>query len=616
MRVISALAAAVLMAAVAATPAAAQGTTDDAGLTVLTQFAEFGEPMYPPDFDHFGYVNPDAPKGGAVTLGTIGTFDSLNTIPLEGDWAAGLGLTGEALFTGSGDEIGIWYAALAESIAVPDDVSYAIFTIREGARYDDGTPVTAGDFVYGFNAIIEHGRPFLREFFADLTGVEALDDRRVRFDFATTDNWQTVALAARQGPTPRHWWEAEGRDIGRPSLEPPPVEGPYRIAAIDPGRSITYERVDDWWGADLPVNRGQFNFDRIGYVYYRDTEVLFEAFRSGLIDYRSENRAGRWATEYDFEAVENGSVMRDRVPDNSPSGFRGFLFNTRLPEFADVRVRAAIANLFDFEWLQRNIFHGEYVRAGSYYPNSDYGIEDFPVPEGQELALLEPHRDQLPAELFTSPFQTSRTDGSGRIRQQLRESLALFAEAGWEVRNGSLTDVATGEPLAVTFLMNTSVLEPVIQSFAQNLRRAGIDAGLQIVDPVQYDNRIDDFDFDITFIGLTFYPPPGAQQAAYWHSSIARENGSGNIAGIENPVIDAMLEEIMAAEGLDNLKAANRALDRVLAWNHYGVPTYYPDDTRIAYWNRFGRPERPPYYGVGFLSTWWVDPELDAALRR
>ena len=611
-RAVWGLGAGLALLALAAGPAAGQ----DEDLNVLTSFAEFGEPAYPPDFPYFGYVNPEAPKGGAIRLGAFGTFERLDTIVIGGTWAAGIGLTLDSLMTGSGDELSSFYPLIAESVAVPDDLSYAIFTLNPAARYHDGHPITAGDFVYAFDVIMEHGRPFLRAFYEDITGAQALDDRRIRFDFRIPDSWKTLGLAASMSPLPRHYWEAEGRDVSRTTIEPPLTSGAYRVAAVRPGSSITYERVDDYWAADLPVKVGHDNFERITYVYYRDLNAMFLSFEAGDIDFWTENRAQRWTTGYDFPAARRGDVVREVVANNVPQGIQAFIFNTRRPAFQDPRVREAIGLLFDFEWTQRTVLYGQYTRIRSYFPNSDFGVTDFPIPEGQELAFLEPFRDELPPSLFSDAFVPPETDGSGTIRPQLREARRLFQEAGWEVRDGRLVNVETGQRMRIQIVIDTPDLERLVQPFIRNLERAGIQASLRVVDTAQYSRLTDDFDFDMLSVRFNFFPPPGPEQRSYWGSAAAGERGSANYAGIRNSVVDALIEEVVAAEDLETLKAANRALDRALLWNYYVIPQYYNDEIWIAYWNIFGQPERLPYYGTGFPTVWWYDAADAATVTR
>lgn len=584
------------------------------GLTVLTQFAEFGQPEYPPDFTRFGYVNPDAPQGGAITLGAFGTFERLDTIVLGGRWAAGIGLTTNTLMTGSGDELSSYYPLIAEYVAIPDDLSHAVFKIHPEATFADGHPITAEDFVYSFENLKTNARPLLKEFYADVTGAEALDTDLLRFDFATTDNWRTLSLAAGFSPEPKHFWEESGRDIGESYLEPTVASGAYEITDVDPGRSITYTKVEDYWAEDRPVNVGANNIGRIRYVYYRDLDVMFQAFLGGEFDFWQENSSQRWATGYDVQTVQNGTILRDTVPDGTPQGFRGFVFNTRLPKFYDRRVREAIGTLFDYEWTRTNVQYGFYERATSYFPNSDYGISEAPLPEGEELAYLEPHRDQLPDHVFQQPFQVPSTDGSGNIRRQLRTALGLFREAGWVIEGERLINAETGQQMTLEILLSSNGLLRVVQPFITNMKRAGIEATVRIVDTAQYERRTDDFDFDMIYLGANFFPPPGPELRTYFLSAAADEPGSANWPGIRNPVVDALLQDIIDADTLDGKKAATRALDRVLLWEHYIIPSYFNDEFWIAHRNRFGRPARNPEYSTGFPTTWWIDPELDAAL--
>lgn len=610
-----ALTAAFLLAPAAMTPALAQDTPPEPGLTRLTQFAEFGEPKYPEGFAHFDYVNPDAPKGGEVRLAAFGTFERLDSITVGGNWPLGLGLVLDSLMTGSEDELSSYYPLIAQSVDVPDDLSYAIFNINPAARYHDGEPIRAGDFVFALEHIKRDARPLLKQFWTDITSAEALDDLRIRFNFATTNNWKTLGLAAGMSPLPVHYWTAEGRDITRPSIQPALYSGAYDITTVDPGRSITYTRFPDYWAKDLPVAVGQNNFDRVTYIYFRDDDVMFEAFTGGTYDFRGENRAQRWSTAYNFPAVLDGRVLREEMADNMPRGFIGFIFNTRRAPLDNVDVRHALSYLFDFEWTQRNVFYGQYARAQSYFPNSDYGISDFPLPEGAELAALEPYRDQLPPELFTTPFRMPATDGSGQIRQQLREAWRLFGQAGWQVQDGRLVNDA-GQQMRLRIVDDSASLEPVIGPFIANMQRAGIDAAFEVIDSAQMERRLQDFNFDMVYLAANFFPPPGPEMQTYFLSAMADQKDSANWAGIRNPVVDALLAEILRqnqARDLEGLKATNRALDRVLLWNYYILPSYYNDATWLAYWDKFGRPEQRPFYSTGFYSTWWYDPSGSAA---
>jgi len=585
---------------------------DDEGVTRAWAIAEFGEPLYDESMAHWPYAEPDAPKGGRIVLGAFGTFDSLNTYILRGTWAAGVGLTTDSLMVGSGDELASMYGLIAESVEYPEDRSWIVFHLRPEARYHDGTPIVAEDFVFTFGVIREHGRPFLRAFFEEVDEIEALDDHRLRIRFTTRNNMKPLIKVASLSPEPRHYWA--DRDISRTFLDPPLTSGPYRISAVDSGRSITYERVEDYWAADLPVSRGLHNLDRIRYDYYRDMEVMFEAFKAGEIDYRMENSARRWATGYELPQTRSGALMVETLPDHTPQGIQAFFPNLRRTPFDDARVRHALDLLFDFEAIRRTVLFDQYERTASYFPNSDFGASGAPTAE--ELAILEPYRDRLPAEVFEQAFEPPVSDGSGRIRERMRDALALFEAAGWQLDGGRL--VRDGQQMRIEFLIVSADSERVIAPFIQNLRRVGIDASIRLVDSAQYERRIDERDFDIITVRLNFFPPPGPELRSYYGSEAALVEGSANMAGIRNEVVDELIEQIVAAEDLETLKATSRALDRVLLWNRYVIPQFYNDVFRIAYWNRFGRPDTLPRYSTGFPTTWWLDPERDArlSLRR
>lgn len=586
----------------------------DPSIETLDSFAEFGEPKYQPGFQHFDYVDPAAPRGGRVRLAAYGTFERINPIPLGPAWPQGLNLIYDSLMTGSGDELSSYYPLIAQSIELPEDASFAIFNLDPRARWHDGEPITADDFVFALEVIKEHARPLLREFWKNLESAEALDDHRLRIDFATRNNWKTVGLAASLGPQPRHFFEATGRSPGEISTEPEVYEGPYRIKSVDIGRSITYEQVDDYWAADLPVNRGQNNFDEITYEYFRDLDVAFEAFKSGRVDFWSENEALRWATGYDIPQVRDGQIVRDEsIPVNSPRGFAGLVMNTRRAPFDNIHVRQGIARLFDFEWLNRNIFYGQYERARSYFPNSEYGTRDFSLPTDLELEILEPFRGQIDEAIFTTPFEPGVTDGSGRIRSELREAFQHFAAGGYEVQDGQMRNVETGEVLRVEIVTALAASLRFIEPFVENLRKAGIDASARIVDTAQYQRLTDQFDYDMVSIGANFFPPPNEELWTYFGSPARDEVGSGNWMGVADPVVDQLLDQIVAIDGrdqatLERLQALTRALDRVLLSGHYIVHTYYTATNRFAYWDLFGRPERAPFYSTGFPETWWWEP--------
>ncbi len=574
--------------------------------------SEFGEPLYKDGLEHWPYVNPDAPKGGKIVLGAFGTFDTLNPIILKGEFPSSIGHTFDSLMVASSDELLSAYGLIAESVEYPEDVSWAIFNIRPEARFNDGMPITAHDFKYSFEMVREHGRPFLKSFRADIVSAEVLSEQRIKYSFKTRDSMKPLMIAAGFSPLAKHYWK--DRDISKTTLEPPVSSGAYRIKTLSPGRSITYERIDDYWAADLPVSRGLYNFDEIRYDYYRDETVEFEAFKAGEIDFRGENSAKRWTTGYDIDPVKKGDMVTRVVPDENPRGIGAFFFNLRQPQFHDKRVREAITFLYDFEAIQRTLLYGHYKRIRSYFPNSDYGASG--PPTSQELTILEPFMENIPQEVMSKAFEPPVTDGSGRNRQNRHQALRLFKAAGWEVKAGKLINVESGKQLTLEIMTAAPETERLSAPFIQSMKRAGIDASIRVVDVPQWRNRIEAKDFDIYAARNNFFPPPGSELYSYFGSESADDPGGGNRMGYKSDVADALIEQIISAKDLETLKATTRALDRVMLWNFNLVPLYYSDESWIAYWNRFGRPDRKPRYSVGFPDSWWLDAELAAGLRQ
>ena len=570
----------------------------------------FGDVKYGPDFEHFDYVDPNAPKGGSVKLAAIGTFDSLNPFILKGVAGAGSGDIYDTLLSNSSDEPFTEYGLLVESIDLPADRSWVAFTLREEARWHDGVPVTVDDVIWTFEALTTKGNPFFKQYYADVSAVEATGPRTVRFTFGDTTNQELPLIVGQIAILPKHYWAEH--DFAATTLEPPLGSGPYRIASLEPGRSITLERVADYWGRDLPVNRGQYNFDTIRYDYYRDATVAVEALKAGEFDFRVENNSKVWATGYDLPAIAERRMVKELIDHEIPTGMQGFLFNTRRSKFADPAVRAALAHAFDFEWTNATLFYGQYTRTRSYFSNTELAATG--LPEGQELEILEPYRGQVPDEVFTVAYEPPSSDGSGNNRGNLRIAKNLLHEAGWEVRDRKLTNAESGEGLEIEFLLAAPAFERIVGPMVKNLERLGIEASIRIVDPAQYKNRLDQFDFDIVVSSRGQSLSPGNEQRNYWTTAAADIPGSRNLGGIKDPVIDALVDQLIQAPDRATLVAATRALDRVLQWGHYVIPNWHIRSFRLVYWNKFGRPAKPPRYGLGYPDTWWIDPDKLAAL--
>ena len=584
-------------------------STASADVTKTWSIAEFGEPLYDESMTHWPYVNPDAPVGGSIVLGAFGSFDSLNTYILKGSFPRSIGAVGDSLMIGSADELSSGYGLLAESVEYPDDKSWIIFNMRPEARFDNGTPITAADIEFSFKTIREHGRPFLKSFYDEVAGAEVLDTHRIKFTFSTTDTMKPLMKVAGLSPLSVEYWK--DKDISKTFLTPQPASGAYAISNIDAGRSITYQRVENYWGEDLAVNKGLNTIETIRFDYYRDLEVMHEAFKAGDIDFRAENSSKRWATGYEMEEVDNGEVLLITPPDNTPQAIQAFFLNLRRPPFDDLNVRKGINLLYDFETIKRTILYNQYDRINSYFPNSEYGASG--VPSAEEIAVLEPYRDQLPPEVFTEEFKLPVSDGSGRNRKQLREAIKLFNAAGWNLEGGKL--MKDGKQMGLELLLVQPDGQRIAAPFLQNLKKAGIDNTVRVVDSAQYQVRVDDFDFDMISARLNFFPPPGPELRSYYGSAAAAERGTANMAGIVNPIVDELIEKIISAESLEQLQVINRALDRVLLWNYYVVPQFYNGTHRFAHWNRFGKPDvLPKYIGSGFPTGWWVDQELDSKL--
>ncbi|MCY4406190.1 MAG: extracellular solute-binding protein [Rhodospirillaceae bacterium] len=571
----------------------------------------FGDLKYGPDFPHFDYANPSAPKGGLLHLATVDTFSTLNPFTLKGVSAAGAGLPFESLLEGSADEADAAYGLIAESVVLAPDRRSVRFHLRPEARWHDGTPITARDVAFSYEILTTEGHPAYANNLAGVDRVETTGDHDVSFHLADPDNRKLPLIVGGLSIVSEAYYR--DRAFGETTMEPPLGSGAYRVAKVDPGRSVTYERVPDYWGAQLPLNVGRYNFDTIVYDYYRDRTVLVEALKAGEYDFHEEYTSKVWATQYDIPAVEQGWLVKDVLKDNTPSGVQAFFFNTRLPKFQDRRVREALAYAFDFEWLNKNQFYGLYDRMASYFENSELAARD--LPSEAELALLEPHRGAVPEEVFTKAFVPPATDGSGNNRGNLRAARSLLKEAGWVTKEGALVNGETGEPMTVEFLYFEPTFERIYAAFGRSLERLGVGVNLRLVDGAQYEERLKTHDFDITTIRFVFNLSPGAELNSYFASSTVDQVGSFNIPGIKDPVVDALIGEVAAATDRPSLIAAARALDRVLLWGHYMIPQWYKGAHHLVYWNKFDRPALKPRYARGVFDTWWVDREKDDALR-
>lgn len=569
-----------------------------------------GAPRYQAGFAHFDYVNPAAPKGGEVSMAVAGGFDNFNPVVSKGDAASGLNLVFDTLLKPADDEITASYGLLAEGVAFPEDVEYATFRLRKEARWADGQPVTPEDVIFS----LDHAKdlnPQYAMYYAHVVKAEKTGERDVTFRFDQKKNLELPNILGQLPIVPKHWWEgkdAKGqqRDISRTTLEPVMGSGPYRIASFQPGSRVSYELRDDYWGKDLNVNVGQNNFRTFTYTYFGDLDVAFEAFRSGAVNVWMENSAKRWATGYEFPAMKDGRVKREQLENGArKSGVMvGFIPNMRRGQFQDQRVRKALNLAFDFEELNRTTFFSQYQRVGSYF----YGTElaSTGLPEGRELEILNTVKDKVPASVFTTPFVNPVGGKPDMARNNLRAAIALLKEAGYEIRGRRMVNAKTGAPLSFEILLDGNTLERVALPFATNLKKIGLDVRVRTVDEAQYINRVRSFDYDMIYSGWGQSLHPGNEQAEYWGSKAAKREGSKNYAGISDPAIDTLVQSVIFAHGQDELKAAIKALDRVLLAGDYIVPGYTLRAERYAYWDRFARPAVLPTYSSGFPDAWWA----------
>lgn len=561
----------------------------------------YGECKYKADFKHFAYVNPDAPKGGTVKLAETGSFDNLNPFILKGVKAPAIGGIFDSLMVAAQDEAQTMYGLIASQVDVSDDYSTAEFVLRKEAKFHDGLPITPDDVVFSFGTLKEKGDPTYKIMFAPIVKVERTAADKVKFTFNDTKNKELPMIVAGMPILSKNYYSKV--DFEKTTLESPLGSGAYKVEAVEQGKNIIYKRVVDYWAKDLPVNKGQYNFDSVRYDMYRDENVTLEALKAGAYDFRREYIARNWATAYDTPAVKDGRIIKREIPDGTPQGMQAFIFNTRLAKFADRRVREAIGLSLDYEWVNKTIFYGAYTRNKSFFENTEFAATDLPT--GKELELLKPYAKELPPALFSEPFANPVTDGSGNPRDNLLKASKLLEEAGWTVKDGKRIN-SKGEQLSLEVMLRQPTMERVIAPMRKNLERLGITSSIRMVDDAQYQKRTDSSDFDMVSIWINrgvFFP--GNEQVSLWHSSQADIKGGSNLAGLKSKAVDAILNALTKASDKDSLIAAGRALDRTLLWEHVVIPNWHSSSFRVAYWDKFAMPPAPPKYNLGF-QTWWV----------
>ncbi len=581
----------------------------------------FGDVKYPEGFKHFDYVNPSAPQGGVVRQVAFGTFDNFNTVVagVKGSIAAGTELFTETLMTSALDEVSTEYGLLAEAVSHPEDHSAVTYRIRANARWHDGKPVTPDDVLYAFE-VLKNNSPFFGAYYRHVVKAEKTGDREITFTFDGPGNRELPQIIGQLPVLPKHWWEGTDksgrkRDITQTTLEPPLGSGPYKLKEFSPGRSLVYEKVDDYWGKDLNVIIGTRNFQTVRFEYFRDPTVALEAFKADQFDWRVENSAKDWATSYDFPAVRDKRVLREEFPIRDRGVMQAFAFNTRRDKFKDPRVRRAFNFAFDFEEMNRQLFSNQYTRIASYFEGTELAATG--VPSGKELEILNTLRDKVPADLFTKPYSNPVSGEPQAVRNNLREALALFRDAGYEVKDTKLINAKTGEPFSFEFLVEDPATQRFVLFYKPSLERIGINVNVRVVDAAQYENRLRQWDFDVIVASWAQSLSPGNEQRDFWSLQAADQPGSRNLIGVKNPAVDALIERIIFSKNRSDLVAATMALDRVLLWNFYVVPQWTYPYVRTARWDRFSRPETMPKYGrSAFPTIWWWDKDKAAKVPQ
>ena len=571
----------------------------------------FGDLKYPSGFKHFDYVNPDAPKGGEIRLSGIDSFDSLNPFILRGVPAAGIGLIHATLMERATDEPDALYGLIAESVLLASDKRSITFNLRPTAKFSDGSQITAEDVVFTFRTLIKKGHPQFRFIFAGVANVKAPAKHRVTFNFKARGNRDLPLQIAGLPVLPKHYYQKVSFE--KTTMTAPPGAGPYRVLKVKPGRSIVYQRIKDHWANQLPVMRGRYNFNQVRYDYFRDRDIAFQAFFAKSYDFREEFTSRNWATQYNNKLpIKDGLIVRETLPDATPSGVQAFFFNMRRNKFKDRRVRSALDLAFDFEWTNKTLFYGLYKRTNSMFANSPLAANK--LPNKDEIELLGPLTDKVPDEVFSMVYQSPKTDGTGRNRSNLRKAARLLRQAGWKIIDNRLVS-KYGKPLTIEFLLFEGSFQRIINPYILNLKRIGIDARIRIVDVANFQHRMQQFDFDVVVQRYVQNNTPGIEQKTYYGSAMADTPGSRNLAGIKNPAVDYLVDRVIGSNSRKELITAVHALDRVLMWNKYMVPQWYKGVHNLAYWNKFERPKVKPKFDLGMLDTWWYSPQKAAMIK-
>ena len=571
--------------------------------------AMHGQPKYDKNFKNVDYVSPEATKGGKVVFSAIGSYDTFNPFTLKGDSVAGIGNLFETLTTSSSDEAFTEYGLLAETIEWPEDRSWVAFNLRKEAKWHDGKNITPEDVIWTFNTLMEKGHPFYKYYYGDVEEVVKVSESKVRFNFKGNTNLELPLIVGQLPVLPKHYWE--NINFEETTLEIPMGSGPYKIDSFDAGRSITYSLDKNYWGFNVPIKKGTENFSIIKYEYYKDRNIEREAFKSGDIDFFSENSSKEWATSYNIPYVENGLIIKENIQHENPQGMQAFVFNTRKEIFKNRKVRKALSYAFDFEWTNKNLFYGAYKRTNSFFENSELASSG--IPTGRELEILNMYMDQLPKKIFTEEYNPPKTDGTGFNRQELQQATSLLSEAGWQLMEGKLKNKYSQNNFEFEILLVSPAFERIVLPFKDNLEKLGISVNVRTIDSSQYQQRLETFDFDMIVSTFRQSLSPGNEQRNFWGSDAAETNGSRNIIGIKNTVIDLLIEKVISAKNRRELINYTRALDRVLLWNHYVIPQWHISSYRTLYWDIFDKPQIRPKYSLG-TNTWWIDQNKSSTI--